>query len=210
MKTVSHGKRAIASAALLVLFGASGCVKTFSAPLLLPEQELLPADVIVVLGYGPPVDKEGKPVAEIMRRVEKGVELYKAGLAPGMIMTGGNTYKHYYESSVMKEAAVSMGVPAEAVIEEREAMDTIGNARYSARIMRERGWESAILVSSPYHLKRGKRLFEAAGISVQIAGAEEPDNPFYGMTFSLYEYLVRVSYAFVDVEAEVRGEEEKK
>ena len=101
------------------------------------------------------------------------------------------------------------GVPAEAIIEEREARDTIGNARYSARIMRERGWESAILVSSPYHLKRGKMLFETAGVAVQTAGAETPDNPFYGITFSLYEYLVRLDYAFIDVEAEVRGEKEK-
>jgi uncharacterized SAM-binding protein YcdF (DUF218 family) len=143
-----------------------------------------------------------------MRRVEKGVEVYKAGLAPHIIVTGGNTYKRYYESAVMKEAAVSMGVPPEAIVEEREARDTIGNARYSARIMRERGWESAILVSSPYHLKRGRMLFEAAGVAVQTAGAETPDNPFYAITFSLYEYMVRLDYAFIDVEAEVRGVEE--
>jgi uncharacterized SAM-binding protein YcdF (DUF218 family) len=174
--------------------------------LLLPEEALRPAAVIVVLGYGPPVDEAGAPVDELRRRVEKGVELYKAGLAPAMIMTGGNTYREYYESAVMKELAVSLGVPAAAVIEEREAMDTIGNARYSARLMAERGWQDCILVSSPYHLKRGKKLFEAAGLTVQTAGCAVPDDPWYGAKFTLYEYLVRWNYLFLDEEALVRGE----
>jgi uncharacterized SAM-binding protein YcdF (DUF218 family) len=198
------------TAGLIALVGAmitlGGCVKMFSAPLLLPESELSPAQVIVVLGYGPAVDKAGVPNPELVRRVEKGVALYKEGLAPAMIMTGGNTYKDYFESTVMKEIAVSMGVPAEAVLEERQAMDTIGNARYSAQIMAERGWERCILVSSPYHLKRGKKLFEAAGLSVQTSGCEVPDNPGYGLMFSLYEYLVRIDYAFIDEEGQVREE----
>lgn len=183
-----------------------GCVKIVSAPLLLPETALRPADAIVVLGYGPPVDQEGQPSDELKRRVDKGVELFKAGLAPVLIMTGGNTYKDYYESAVMKELAVKQGVPAEAVVEEREAMDTIGNARYSARIIRERGGKSAIIVSSPYHLKRAKKLFDAAGLEVQTAGCAVPDNAAYGLAFSLYEYSVRLQYLFIDEQALVRGD----
>ena len=194
-------------AAIVVLALVCGCAKIVSAPLILPELELEPADCIVVLGYGPPVDKEGRPNPELARRVEKGVELYWAGLAPALIMTGGNTYEDYYESGVMKDLAMSMGVPEDAVIEERQAMDTIGNAHYSARIMQDRGWDSVIVVSSPYHLKRAKKLFSAAGLAVQTAGCRVPENPFYGVGFSLYEYSVRLQYAFIDEEALVRGEE---
>lgn len=191
---------------LVTALGAPGCVKIISAPLLLPETELRPADVIVVLGVGPPVDEQGRPAEELVRRVAKGVELYNAGLAPAMIMTGGNTYRDYYESSVMKEAAVDRGVPAGAIIEEREAMDTIGNARCSAGIMRDHGWERVIVVSSPYHLKRAKKLFEAAGVEVETAGADMPDDPSYGVMFSVYEYLVRINYLFIDEQGLVRGE----
>lgn len=190
-----------------VVWLAGGCVKIISAPLLLPETELKPAQVIVVLGYGPPVDKAGRPQEELVRRVKKGAELYRAGLAPWLIMTGGNTYRDYYESAVMKEVAVEMGVPAEAVLEERQAMDTIGNARYSAELMRRRGWTSCILVSSPYHLKRAKKLFEAAGLTVQTAGCEVPPGAGYAVMFSLYEYSVRINYWFIDEESLVRGEE---
>ena len=185
---------------------AAGCAKIISAPLLLSEAALRPADAIVVLGYGPPVDKAGKPVNELSRRVEKGVELYRQGLAPVLIMTGGNTYQDYYESAVMKELAVSLGVPADAVVEEREAMDTIGNARYSAALVRARGGQSAIIVSSPYHLKRARKLFAATGLELQTAGCKVPDGAGYAVTFSLYEYWVRLDYLFIDEEALVRGE----
>ena len=198
-------------AALLLLMGAclclGGCVKLISAPLLLPPSELKPADAIVVLGFGPPVDAAGQPAPELRRRVDKAVELYRAGLAPVMIMTGGNTYKDFYESAVMKAYAVSLGVPAEAVIEERQAMDTIGNARYTARIMREKGLKRCLLVTSPFHLKRGKKLFEAAGVEVEPVAYDAPLSAREAILFSLYEYWVRVDYLFIDEEARARGDD---
>ncbi len=195
---------ALAVAALL----AGGCSKLISAPLLLPEKPLHPADAIVVLGSGPPVNEEGKPTDELMRRVEKGVELYQQGLAPVLIMSGGKTSPEYYECAVMKQVAVAKGVPAESVLEERESLNTIGNARYSAALVRARGGKSAIIVSSPFHLKRAKRLFEATGLEIQTAGCKVPDSARYAIGFSIYEYLARVKYLFIDDLAEVRGGKE--
>jgi len=202
-------RRAQGPLLILVMLTAlwwQGCAKPSLNPVLMePTRELEPADVIVILGFGPPVDKEGKPVAEIMRRVERGVELYNRGLAPYIITTGGNTYKDYYESAVMKEVAVGMGVPPGRVIEERRAGDTIGNARYSVRIMKERGWDSCIIVTAPYHLKRANKLFLAAGAKVQAAACRAPDDPFYGPAATVYEIMARFSYLFFDEEARARG-----
>jgi vancomycin permeability regulator SanA len=151
----------------------------------------------VVLGYGPPVDEQGAPKPELVRRVEKGVELYKAGLAPHMIMTGGNTYEDYFEARVMKDVAVKMAVPEDDIFLELEAMTTIGNSRGSAGIMKEKGWGSAIIVSSPYHLKRALHLFSAnEEFQFQTAGCKTPDNHAYAMTFTLYEVLARIPYLF--------------
>lgn len=197
-------KRAGALTLLIALVVVVGGLKAASGSP--PEDGLSPADAIVVLGYGPPVDRQGRPAAELVRRVEKGVELYRSGLSPVMIMTGGNTYQDYYESAVMKEVAVNLGVPAEAVLEERQAMDTITNARYTAELMRERGWSSCILVSSPYHLPRAERLVQAAGLEVQTAGCAVPDNPGYRLMSALYEGLVKVQYLFIDEEELVRGD----
>ena len=47
----------------------------------------MPADVIVVLGAAPLPD--GRPGPAMVRRVERGVELYREGRAPWLLMTGG-------------------------------------------------------------------------------------------------------------------------
>jgi uncharacterized SAM-binding protein YcdF (DUF218 family) len=196
----------IAAVLIFTVIFLTGCAnKTFNS--LVQEQEKLKkADVIVVLGFGPPVDKDGKPNIEIVNRVTAGVDLYNQGLAKNIIMTGGNTYKDYYESSVMKDVAISMGVPKDSVIEEREARDTIGNARYTKVIMEKNGWKSCIIVSSPYHLKRAQNLFGATGLDVQTYGADTPGTLSYAFTATVYEYLVRVYYLFIDEKSLVINE----
>jgi len=155
------------------------------------KTELKPAQVIIALGYGPAKNKKGQPKAELKRRVDKAVELYNKGLAPYIIFTGADTGAGC-EAEVMRELAIREGVPAEKIILETKATDTITNAKYSVEIMRERGWTSAILVSNPYHLKRARDLFEASpGISVQLASAETPDNPFYHIFVFSYELTAR-------------------
>lgn len=198
--------RLLAPLALAAVLSAS-CVKIISKPLLLPASAPRPAGAIVVLGFGPPVDEAGRPVDELRWRVEKGVALYQAGLAPLIVMTGGKTYRDYYESAVMKELAVSMGVPAEAVLEEREAMNTIDNARLTSKLLRERGIDSIILVSNPYHLSRAVRLYEANGLLVQTAPYDHRLSDAEAFKLAVYEYGARINYWWIDEEAQARGEQ---
>ena len=189
----------------------SGCVSLICRPLLLPEKPLAPAEAIVVLGSGPPVDQSGRPQAELVRRVEQGVKVFRQGLAPRMVMTGGNTFQNYYEADVMREVAVKLGVPEGAILREREARDTIGNARGTIKLLcqgRERSpcSPSVIVVSSPYHLKRAKMLFECGGAKVQTSAAAPPPQWAWRLGFALHEYQVRFNYLRKDVCAEVRGE----
>ena len=190
---------------LLALALCVSCVKIMGKPLLLPPVTLRPAGAIVVLGFGPPVDQAGQPVDELRWRVEKGVKLYQAGLAPLMVMTGGKTYKDYYEATVMKALAVKLGVPAEAVVEEREAMDTIGNARFTSRILRARGITSIILISNPYHLSRAVKLFKANDLDVQTAPYDHELKGWAAARLIIYEYIARVDYLRFDEEALARG-----
>ncbi len=204
-----NSKRSFITVTLFLFYASAscGCASILSGPILLDEKPLHPADVIVVLGYGPPVDEQGLPKPELVRRVKRGVELYNQGLAQRMIMTGGNTYKDYFESRVMKDVAMDMGVPEDAVFLEIEAMSTIGNARGSVRIMKDQGWNSAIIVSSPYHLKRALHLFSAnPGIEFQTAGCEVPEKPGYGLVFTIYEYYARIPYLFFDEQAQARAD----
>ncbi len=59
---------------------------------------------------------------------------------------------------------MSLGVPEEACVLEEESHSTAENARYSARILRERGVGRVLLVSDPYHLFRARQNFRLQGI----------------------------------------------
>ena len=110
---------------------------------LVVQDELKKADVIVVLG--------GEN-----SRVEEAAHLYKQGFAGYMIMTG----KRVAEG--MKRSAVRSGVPAEDIIVEPEAASTYQHPIYIKPIMEARGFKSAIVVSSPYHMRRSAMLFDRA------------------------------------------------
>jgi uncharacterized SAM-binding protein YcdF (DUF218 family) len=63
------------------------------------------------------------------------------------------------EARVMARVAHAQGIPESAIYAEPEAMDTIQNACYSARIMKAHGWHSAEVVSSASHLPRAAMIF---------------------------------------------------
>lgn len=190
----------------IILIITIGIILMCSYEILSQTEELKPAEVIIGLGYGPAKNKKGEPRAELKRRVDKAVELYLAGLAPYIIFTGGDTGAGC-EAEVMKELAVKQGVPEGKIITETKATDTITNAKYSVEIMQNYNWHRAILVSNPYHLKRAKLLFEATpGISVQLAPAQTPDNPFYHLYTLTYEALARTHYFLINAKQKAKVE----
>jgi uncharacterized SAM-binding protein YcdF (DUF218 family) len=71
-----------------------------------------------------------------------------------MIVTGGAVDNQFVEADVMARTAEAQGIPAAAVIEDRNARDTIENTCNALAIMRGRGWASAEVISSPSHLPR--------------------------------------------------------
>jgi uncharacterized SAM-binding protein YcdF (DUF218 family) len=169
--------------------------------LFLQETALRRADAIVVLGNRPPRDAQGAVAPETARRVRRGVELFEAGLAPILVVTGGAAPGGGTEAEVMAGLARELGVPDASIVREPRARDTAENAGHTiALLCRDRRpcTPSVIVVSSPYHLRRAVRLFECAGARAQAAPAELPDDLGYQAGFSALEYGVRVAYVFDD------------
>jgi len=107
-------------------------------------------DTIIVLGY--PANPDGAPSPEQRERTLEGVREFKAGVAPNLIFTGGPAHNQFVEAHVMAVLALAQGVPQDAIIEERQAQNTIQNIYYSQQIMAAHRWSSAEVVSSPSHL----------------------------------------------------------
>lgn len=178
-------------ATLALLAATGGCA---TVP---PPQALGPADAIVVLGNRPPVEPDGSVRYETRARVEAGVRVYRRGLAPIVLMAGGPAPSGHVEAEVMRDLAIELGVPPEAIRIEPRSTDTIENARFSVALLCEDQPEpcvpKVILVTSPYHLRRAEHLFECAGARVQIQAADLEPPP--GRVFS--ESFLRVMYGFI-------------
>jgi uncharacterized SAM-binding protein YcdF (DUF218 family) len=112
-------------------------------------------DIIIALGVDP--SKYGKQ--KIQLRVRKAVELYKRGVSRKILFTGGNTSEMGVEAEYMRKLAIDLGVPAKAIILEKRAMHTVGNAYYCKPILKKLRVKTAVLVTSPQHMPRAAYIF---------------------------------------------------
>ena len=111
-------------------------------------------------------------------RTERGAELFHAGYAPYIIVSGGPIYNNITAADLMMNHAMELGIPAEAIIKESHADSTYQNAFYTKEIMEQRGFKSVIIVSSEFHMRRVKlvfeRVFKDTDIKLIYCAAKDP------------------------------------
>jgi uncharacterized SAM-binding protein YcdF (DUF218 family) len=129
-------------------------------------------DVILVLGNPAKEDGTIGPLAK--SRVLEGIRQYRAGVAPRLLMTGGAVQNQFVEAQLMLQFARAQGVPASAVLADGQAQDTIQNAYYAYKIMQAHDWTSALIVSSPTHLRRASLIFRYYPIQWRMDEAPWP------------------------------------
>ncbi|RKG84376.1 YdcF family protein [Corallococcus terminator] len=128
-----------------------------------------PADALVVLGAR--VLPGGVPSGALVARVEQAAALYHRGVAPWLLLSGGVGVHPPSEARVMLGLLVRAGVPAEACVLEEQSHSTDDNARFSGRVLRERGARRVVVVSDPYHLLRARQCFRREGWEVATSPA---------------------------------------
>jgi uncharacterized SAM-binding protein YcdF (DUF218 family) len=151
-------------------------------------------DAIIVLGT--PADSDGNPTPEQLARVTEGVREYERGVAPRLILTGGAAHNQFVEARIMARTAAAQGIPPFAIFTETAALDTIQNACYSERIMKEHGWRSAEVVSAAYLLPRAGITFRRLPIEwrTHAAPALQPDSAVVTGAASLLETVKTMRY----------------
>jgi uncharacterized SAM-binding protein YcdF (DUF218 family) len=123
-----------------------------------------PADAIVVLGAK--VQPNGQPGPDLKARTEHAVDLYRLGMAPRLICTGGVEKDALSAAAVCRGLAIGLGTPDAAVVLADGSANTSEDAERVAAVMVDHGWHSAIVVSHPLHLYRAKLFFEQEGVIV--------------------------------------------
>jgi uncharacterized SAM-binding protein YcdF (DUF218 family) len=121
-----------------------------------------PVDAVVVLGAA---QYDGQPSPIFAWRLEHAAELYRQGLAPRVVTVGGSREgDEYTEAEAGTRYLVRQGVPASAITTVAEGRDTLGSLQAVAARAEQDGWESALVVSDPWHSLRARTMARDSGL----------------------------------------------
>lgn len=127
------------------------------------------ADAIVVLGGATRGDTHLSTRGDLNQQADRllyAVELYKAGKAPLVLVSGGSAPGDRPEAQLMEEILSIMGVPARDILRESASRTTYDNARYSAILLEGRQLRRILLVTSAFHMRRALGVFRQTGLDV--------------------------------------------
>jgi len=121
------------------------------------------ADVILI--FGNKVETNGQVSKRLKSRLDEGVELFKQGKAPLIIVSGGFGKEGFDEAIVMKEYLLEQGVPKKAIIEDQNGINTYQTAKNLVEIAKDKNIESLIIVTQYYHVLRAKLAIKRYGFN---------------------------------------------
>ncbi|MGI8574024.1 MAG: YdcF family protein [Egibacteraceae bacterium] len=138
-----------------------------------------PADVAVVLGAA---QYDGRPSPVLRARLDHAAQLYERGLAPAVWVTGYNRPgDRFTEAGVAATYLGQEGVPGGDI----ERITVGATTSYTtllatARELKERGIDEAVLVSDPLHALRIAQI--AADLGLQVETSPARSLPASGLT----------------------------
>ena len=149
-----------------------GTVEDLYPPL--PIATVPQAQAIVVLGGGiaPPSGKSTEiNLNAAADRVWFAARLFHAGKAPLVLVSGGSDPEQdaYSEARASAIFLVDLGVPAQTIVLEETSRNTRQNAAFSAALLKARGINRIVLVTSALHMPRAMALFAAQGLQATPA-----------------------------------------
>ena len=123
-----------------------------------------PVDAIVVLGAA---QYNGRLSAILKARLDHAIDLYQAGIAPYLVMTGGKggPTDVTTEAESGRAYAIGRGVPATAILMENRGRTTLESIRGVAAVFRDHAIRSAVFVSDRSHMLRVLRIARDEGIA---------------------------------------------
>lgn len=160
-------------AAAAIVLTAAGALAAFRVWDQGGRDERRPVDAIVVLGAA---QYDGRPSPVLEARLRHAVELYRAGLAGTLVVTGGKAEgDRTTEAAAARDYAVAHGVPPEAILAEDVGRTTVESLRGVAALFREHGLARGLFVSDRTHVLRVLRI--ATDLGIEAWGSPTPTSP---------------------------------
>lgn len=148
---------------VVISLGLSAWTHAAYAQRLYPSVADLPRDdqprIAIVFGAG--LERNGGPTPILYDRVATAAELYRTGRVTKLLLSGDNRFVEYNEPEVMRQTALQLGVPNDALV-----LDYAGRRTYDScyRARDIFGVNHAILVTQAFHLDRALYLCDTFGI----------------------------------------------
>src|SRR5439155_23923551 len=135
------------------------------------------AQAIIVLGAA---QFNGRPSAVLTARLDHAADLYKAGLAPLIVVTGGKQEgDQFTEAEASANYLATKGIPGGAIERETTSRNSYDELAAAARFLRARGITDVLLVSDPFHAYRIGAIAEKVGLHAHVSPT--PTSPVHGL-----------------------------
>jgi uncharacterized SAM-binding protein YcdF (DUF218 family) len=130
-----------------------------------------PADAVVV--FGARAYANGRLSDALEDRIRTACELYRAGLAKRLILSGGPGDGAITEATAMRGYALSHGVRAEDIFVDDHGLNTAATVRNTTPLFQQWQAHRVLVVSHFYHLPRIKLAYHRAGVEVCTVPARQ-------------------------------------
>ena len=152
-----------------VVYVARHPIMRFTAESWIVNEPAAHADAILVLGddnfYGD--------------RATEAAQLFRQGVAPLVVASGRRLRPGAGMSELIEHDLIERGVPKENVLRfPHDADNTREEAVALRRLAKEKGWKSVVVVTSNYHTRRVRYIFQKvfpSGVEVSVASARDGD-----------------------------------
>jgi uncharacterized SAM-binding protein YcdF (DUF218 family) len=150
-------------------------------------------DAVVVLGAA---QYDGEPSSIFSWRLRHAQVLYEEGIAPLIVTTGGGQAGDATtEAEAGRAYLLERGVPADAVVAVGEGSDTLGSLQAVAGVAEAAGWNSALLVSDPWHSLRARTMARDAGLDAWTSPTRS--GPVVQTRETQFRYILRETAALL-------------
>lgn len=154
------------------------------------QDQRQPVDAIVVLGAA---QYNGRPSPVLRARLDQALALYREGLAPVVIVTGGvGRGDTTSEAAVGRRYLVAHGVPERAVIAQSDGRNTRASMNGVQQWLRDRQLRRVLLVSDPFHMFRLRLEARRTALEAYTSPTESSPishNPVLELRYLLAEAL---------------------
>jgi uncharacterized SAM-binding protein YcdF (DUF218 family) len=137
-----------------------------------------PTEAIMVLGAA---QYDGRPSPQLAGRLDHAADLYAAGVAPTIVVTGGNIPgDRFTEAEASAAYLIERGVPDAAIVQVGEGNTTYDSVAATVPVLATLGIDRVALVTDPYHALRARLITEELDLDVDVAAV--PDSVVQGWT----------------------------